>query len=79
MFLPARYERAAIWGNIMKSILCRLLNAVGSRPQMSRWKVTIGPKLRAANLDNRKTEAKPVIRVLTRMIELGRPEFKRVT
>ncbi len=46
---------------------------------MSRWKVTIGPKLRAANLDNRKTEAKPVIRVLTRMIELGRPEFKRVT
>lgn len=46
---------------------------------MGRWKVIIGPKLRAKNFDNRKTEARTVIRVLTRMIEPGRGEFKRVS
>jgi hypothetical protein len=47
--------------------------------QMGRWKAVIGPKLRARNFDNQKTEAKIGVRVLNRMTELGRPEFKRVS
>jgi transposase len=47
--------------------------------QMGRWKAVIGPKLRARNFDNQKTEAKIGVRVLNRMTELGRPEFNRVS
>ena len=46
--------------------------------QMGRWKVVIGPKLKARNFDNQMTEAKIGVHVLNRMTELGRPEFKRV-
>jgi hypothetical protein len=46
--------------------------------EMGRWKAVIGPKLKARNFDNQTTEAKIGVRALNRMIELGRPEFKRV-
>lgn len=46
--------------------------------QMGRWKTVIGPKLKARNLDNQKTEAKIGVRVLNRMTELRHPEFSRV-
>ncbi|MGR9061574.1 IS5 family transposase (plasmid) [Rhizobium leguminosarum] len=46
--------------------------------QMGRWKTVIGPKLKARNFDNQKTEAKIGVHVLNRMTELGRPEFRRV-
>ncbi len=36
------------------------------------------PKLKARNFENQKTEANIGVRVLNRMTELGRPEFKRV-
>jgi transposase len=42
--------------------------------QMGRWKTVIGPKLKATNFDNQKTEAKIGVHVLNRMTELGRPE-----
>lgn len=45
---------------------------------MGRWKAVIGPKLRARNLGNQKTEANIGVRILNRMTELGRPEFKRI-
>jgi hypothetical protein len=45
---------------------------------MGRWKTVIGPKLKARNFDNQRTEAKIGVRVLNRMTELGRPEFRRV-
>ncbi|MER8575634.1 hypothetical protein [Mesorhizobium sp. M1409] len=46
--------------------------------QTGRWKTVIGPKLKARNFDNQKTEAKIGVRVLNRMTELGRPKFERV-
>jgi hypothetical protein len=46
--------------------------------QIGRWKAVIGPKLKARNFGNQETEAKIGVRVLNRMTELGRPEFKRV-
>jgi hypothetical protein len=46
--------------------------------QMGRWKTVIGTKLKARSFDNQTTEAKIGVRVLNRMTELGRPEFKRV-
>lgn len=46
--------------------------------QMGRWKAVIGPKLKARNFANQKTEAKIGVRVLNRMTVLGRPEFERV-
>lgn len=45
--------------------------------QMGRWKSVIGPKLKARNFDNQQTEAKIGVRVLNRMIEIGRPTFER--
>ena len=45
--------------------------------QMGRWKTVIGPKLKARNLGNQKTEAKIGVRVLNRMTGLGRPCFER--
>jgi hypothetical protein len=47
-------------------------------PQMGRWKAVIGPKLKARNFANQKTEAKIGVRVLNRMTVLGRPEFEHV-
>ena len=47
--------------------------------QMGRWKTVIGPKLKARDFDNQKNEARIGVRVLNRMIELGRPELQRVT
>ena len=49
-----------------------------TQTQMGRWKALIGPKLRARNLENQKTEALIGVRVLNRMAELERPEFKRI-
>jgi hypothetical protein len=45
---------------------------------MGRWKAVIGPKLKARNFENQKTEANIGVLVLNRMTELGRPEFERV-
>lgn len=44
---------------------------------MGRWKTVIGPKLKARNFGNQKTEAKIGVRVLNRMTGLGRPRFER--
>lgn len=46
--------------------------------QMGRWKAVIGPKLRARNFDNQKTEPNIGVLVLNRMTEFRRPAFKRV-
>ena len=46
--------------------------------QMGRWKAVIGPKLKARDLENQKTEARIGVRVLNRMTELGRPKFERI-
>lgn len=46
--------------------------------QMGRWKTVIGPKLKARNFENQKTEAKISARVLNRMTALGRPMLERV-
>jgi len=40
---------------------------------MGRWKIVIGPKLKARSFENQKTEA----RIGVRMTELGRPNFER--
>jgi hypothetical protein len=45
---------------------------------MGRWKAVIGPKLKARDLENQKTEARIGVRVLNRMTELGRPKFERI-
>lgn len=44
---------------------------------MGRWKTVIGPKLKARNFENQKTEAKIGVRVLNQMTGLGRPSFER--
>lgn len=44
---------------------------------IGRWKTVIGPKLKARNFENQKTEAKIGVRILNRMTELGRPKFER--
>ena len=45
--------------------------------QIGRWKTVIGPKLKARNFENQKTETKIGVRILDRMTELGRPNFER--
>ncbi|MBB5574779.1 hypothetical protein GGD50_003408 [Rhizobium paranaense] len=45
---------------------------------MGRWKAVIGSQLKARSFDNQKIEAKIGVRVLNRMMELGRPESKHV-
>lgn len=45
--------------------------------QMGRWKAVIGPKLKARNFANQKTEANIGVRVLNRMTALGRPYFEQ--
>ena len=44
---------------------------------MGRWKVVIGPKLKARTFENQKTEAKIGAQVLNRMTGLGHPSFER--
>jgi hypothetical protein len=44
---------------------------------MGRWKTVIGPKLKARNCENQKTEARIGVRVLNRITGLGRPSFER--
>ena len=44
---------------------------------MGRWKTVIGPKLKARDFENQKTEAKIGARVLNRMTGLGCPRFER--
>ena len=45
---------------------------------MGRWKAVIGPKLKARNFQNQRTEAKIGVRVLNQMTGLGRPLFERI-
>lgn len=42
---------------------------------MGRWKSVIGPKLKARNFQNQKTEVRIGVHILNKMTELGRPEF----
>jgi hypothetical protein len=44
---------------------------------VGRWKTIIGPKVKARNFKNQKTEAKIGAHVLNRMTELCRPHFER--
>ena len=46
--------------------------------QMGRWKVAIGPKLKARSFLNQMPEAKIGASVLNKTTELGRPEFEPV-
>ena len=45
--------------------------------QIGRWKAVIGPKLKARNFANQKTETDIGVRSLNRMTGLGRPIFER--
>lgn len=47
--------------------------------QMGRWKGVIGPKLKARNFENQKTEVRISVGVLNKMTKLGRAEFEAVT
>ena len=44
--------------------------------QMGRWKMVIGPKLKARSFPNQKTEAKIGTHILNKMTELGRAKFE---
>lgn len=44
---------------------------------MGRWKAAIGPKLKARDFENQRTEAKIGVRVLNNMTGLGSPSFER--
>jgi hypothetical protein len=44
--------------------------------QMGRWKMVIGPKLKARSFPNQKTEARIGAYILNEMTELGRPVFE---
>lgn len=44
---------------------------------MGRWKTVVGPKLKARNFENQKTEVRIGVRVLNLMTGLGRPRFER--
>jgi len=46
--------------------------------QIGRWKAVIGPKLKARNFHNQKTEVGIGVHILNKMTELGRPEFEGV-
>lgn len=46
--------------------------------QMGRWKMVIGPKLKARSFPNQKTEAKIGTHILNKMTELGRAKFELV-
>ena len=44
---------------------------------VGRWKAVIGPKLKARNFKNQKTEANIGVWFLNRMTGVGRPSFER--
>ena len=44
--------------------------------QMGRWKMVIGPKLKARSFPNQKIEAKIGTHILNKMTELGRAKFE---
>ncbi len=44
--------------------------------QMGRWKMVIGPKLKARSFPNQKTEARIGTNILNKMTELGRAKFE---
>ena len=44
--------------------------------QMGRWKTVIGPKLKARDFQNQKTEVRIGVDILNKMNELGRPKFE---
>ena len=46
---------------------------------MGRWKMVIGPKLKARSFPNQKTEAKVGTHILNKMTGLGRAKFEVVT
>ena len=46
--------------------------------QMGRWKMVIGPKLKARSFPNQKTEAKIGTHILNKMTGLGRAKFEVV-
>ena len=46
--------------------------------QMGRWKMVIGPKLKAHSFSNQKIEAKIGVHILNKMTELGRAKFEVV-
>lgn len=46
--------------------------------QIGRWKSVIGPKLKARNLENQKTEVMIGVNILNKMTSLGRPKFEAV-
>ena len=45
---------------------------------MGRWKMVIGPKLKARSFPNQMTEAKRGTRILNKMTRLGRAKFEVV-
>jgi hypothetical protein len=47
--------------------------------QMGRWKGVIGPKLKARDFENQKTEVRIGVSILNKMTELGRAEFEVVS
>jgi hypothetical protein len=46
--------------------------------QMGRWKVVIGPKLKARNFPNQKTEARIGTNILDKMNGFGRAKYEAV-
>ena len=46
---------------------------------MNRWKQVIGGELRARTDERRATEVAVAVHALNRMLELGRPEYVRIT
>jgi len=46
--------------------------------QIGRWKIVIGPKLKARRFENQQTEAKIGVTILNKMTELGRPVFEQI-
>ena len=44
--------------------------------QMARWKMVIGPRLKARSFPNQRTEAKIGTHILNKMTELGRAKFE---
>ena len=45
---------------------------------MGRWKMVIGPKLKARSFPNQRTEAKIGTHILNKMTELGRAKFELI-
>lgn len=61
--------------NILKPVIN---NLAIPETQIGRWKSVIGPKLKARNLENQKTEVMIGVDILNKMTNLGRPDFAAV-